>query len=70
MKLSNSELLKHEEGDITDDYRHFLPKLAEILKVPVATIEICDHPCGEETIFGGKDDRWLGYMSEHIDRMN
>lgn len=73
MKLNNQELhheMKHEQGDITDDYRHVLPQLAKILEVPVSTIEICDHPCGEDTIFGGKDGRCLGYMSDHMDKLN
>jgi hypothetical protein len=55
--------------DITDDYRHLLKPLAVILGVEQSTIEICDHPCGEDVIFGGKDRKWLGYMSEHIENL-
>ncbi|MGR5368423.1 hypothetical protein [Photobacterium damselae] len=51
-------------NDVTDAYKHIVPKIARLRNVSPACVSIFDHPCGEDTIFVKGD--WGGYIDDEL----
>ncbi|PSV01040.1 hypothetical protein [Photobacterium kishitanii] len=52
--------------DVTSDYSYILEKIAKLKEVSISSIEIIDHPCGEDTIFVNGD--YAGYIDDSLFR--
>ena len=47
-------------NDVTESYKHILPKIARLRNISVNSIQIIEHSCGEDTIFSNGE--WIGYV--------
>lgn len=55
--------------DITKDYPNEILYISKKYNLKIKDIYICNHPCGEATIFSlenGKTNKWLGYIDENF----
>lgn len=57
------------QTDITKDYPQEILYIAKKHNLKTKDVYICNHPCGEATIFSlenGKIKHWLGYIDERF----